>query len=103
MNVRGDYINALNLSIFLNNINNDENYDEYKNLIILDLKHLKIGLLANEIYNIRSLKPEEFILNTDSKFHTGYIMGDIFNNNTLFSILNIEKVINDEKLYITQK
>lgn len=103
VSVRGDYVNALNLSFFLKGIDSNEKYLEYKNLIILDIKHLKIGLLANEIFNIRSLKPEEFILNTDSKFHTGYIMGDIFNDNKLFSILNIEKIINDEKLYITQK
>lgn len=103
VSVRGDYVNALNLSFFLRGIDINEKYVEYKNLIILDIKHLKIGLLANEIFNIRSLKPEEFILNTDSKFHSGYIMGDIFNDNKLFSILNIEKIINDEKLYITQK
>lgn len=104
VNVRGDYINALNLSLFLNSLDCEEpEADNYKNLIILDLKHLKIGLLANEIYNIRSLKHDEFILNTDSKFHTGYITGDIFNDNKLFSILNIEKIINDEKLYIAQK
>lgn len=103
VSVRGDYINALNLPIFLNNTSSNESSFDYKNFIILDLKHLKIGLLANEIYNIRSLKPEEFILNTESKLHTGYILGDIFNDNKLFSILNIERVINDEKLYITQK
>lgn len=104
VNVRGNYINALDLSLFLK-CQNDEGkkFEEYKKLIILDLKHLKIGLLANEIYNIRRLKADEFILNTDSKFHTGYIMGDIFNDNKLFSILNIEKIINDEKLYISQK
>ena len=103
VNVRGDYINALSLSIFLNNTVNDNVNEKYKNLIILDIKHLKIGILAHEIFNIHSLKPEEFVLNIDSKFHTGYITGDIFNNNKLFSILNIEKIINDEKLYITQK
>lgn len=101
VSIRGNYINALDLKLFMG-LSESKNEENYKNLIILNIENLNLGLLANEIFDIEPVGANNFIIKADSKFESLYISSEFCKNGKIFSILNIDKIINDKKLYIKQ-
>ena len=96
INVRGEFLVVLDLKRFLNNDTN--NTQEGGKLIIAEGKNFDIALLVDDIKYIRNLKnitAEQ--LNTHN---SGYIYSEIMEENVLYSVLNFEKIVNDDKLYI---
>ncbi|MBR1680355.1 chemotaxis protein CheW [bacterium] len=99
MTVRGEFITVLNLKNFLNLTNTD--YTAKTKVIIINSDALKLGLLVDEIYEILNV-PEDKISNRDFSAENNFINAEIIDNNTVKPILNIEKLLSDEKLFINE-
>lgn len=100
INLKGDFLVVLDLKRFLNNDKNNEN--EGSKLIIVESQNFNIALLVDDIKfirNLENLKSEEFNVNNACP----YISAEFMEEGELYNILNFEKIINDERLYINIK
>lgn len=100
INIKGEFLTLLDLALFLNF--NQIKEQDYKNLIIIENQNISIGLLVNEIYKIKSFRSNDLVKRTDSQFESKYSIADIIEDNKVYSILNVDKILNDDKLYIKQ-
>ena len=93
VNIKGEFLLVLDLRKFLNG--SSENYEEGAKLIITEGKNFNIALLVDEIKYIKTLKNVQPNINSSN-----YISAEIMEENELNSIINFEKIINDERLFI---
>ncbi len=96
INLRGDFLVVIDLKSFLNSTNNPT--IKSNKIIIVEGKNYNLALLVDDIKYIKNLKDVQPSVFTDE--NSKYIYSEFMENNQLYSILNIEKIINDEKLYI---
>ncbi len=97
INIKGDFLLVLDLKKFLHN--QSSTYNESSKLIITEGKNFNLALLVDDIKYIKTLKnitPD----NTQTSAATNYIYSEIMEENELRSIINFEKIVNDERLYI---
>ena len=96
INIKGEFLVVIDLKKFLNN--SSQNDKKAGKLIIVEGKNFDIAFLVDEIKYIKNLKnlPKSPV-NMDG---ATYIYSEIMEENVLYSILNFEKIINDERLYI---
>ncbi len=99
MTLRGDFITILNLKKFLN-LSKIE-YSDKSKVIIINSNTLKLGFLVDDIYEILNIS-EDKINNREFNTENTYISTEIIDNNTVKPILNIEKLLSDEKLFINE-
>jgi len=96
INLKGEFIVVIDLKHFLNNSNNDSK--EGNKLIIAEGKNFNIAFLVDDIKLIKNiqriLQPNIYSVNS------AYIYSEFMEEGELYSILNFEKIINDERLYI---
>ena len=96
INLKGDFLVVLDLKRFLNNDINT--IHEGSKLIIAKGKDFNIAILVDEIKYIKNLK------NIDNhrtfSGNSKYISSEFMEDDQLYSILNFEKIINDDRLYI---
>ncbi len=100
INIKGEFLTLLDLALFLNF--NQIKEQEYKNLIIIENQNISIGLLVNEIYKIKNCRSNDLVKRTENQFESRYSSADIIEDNKVYSILNVDKILNDDKLYIKQ-
>ena len=96
INLRGEFLVVVDLEKFLNE--NSTKQKETTKLIIVEGKNFNIGLLVDDIKYIKDLKNVQ-----KTTMYTGnskYIYSEFIEEDVLYSILNFEKIINDEKIYI---
>lgn len=99
INLRGDFVTILNLKKFLNIPLNNE--IESKKILLLDAKEYKIALLVDEIITIRSIDNDRLITRSANKFESKYTLAEFLEDEKVFYILNAEKILSDERLYIS--
>ncbi|MBQ3642223.1 chemotaxis protein CheW [bacterium] len=97
VNIKGDYLVVIDLKRFLRN---DLNILRPENkLIITHGENFDIAFMVDDVKYIKALdKIQNF--NQDIMHNSEYILAEFTEENELYSILNFEKIINDEKLYI---
>lgn len=94
MNLRGDYITVINLKKFLGldlTVVPDK-----KPVVIIKGNELKLALLIdkiNELFEFQETMPQE---SADSYYATEFIY-----NQTLYTELNIEKIVADKRIIVT--
>lgn len=96
INQKGEFLVVVDLKTFLND--NNKSDKQGNKIIIVEGKNFNIALLVDEIkyiQNIKKIQPAVF-----SDENSKYIYSEFMENDTLYSIINIEKIINDERLYI---
>lgn len=98
INLRGEFITILNLKEFLNL--NTKNQISPKGLIVLYSKECRIGILADEMHSIENIDNDKLVHKSSSKFDSKYVMAEVIEKEKVYNILNIEKILNDEKLFI---
>ncbi|MBE7705114.1 MAG: hypothetical protein E7Z90_04790 [Cyanobacteria bacterium SIG29] len=98
INLKGDFLVVLDLKKFLND--NTTNNEEGK-LIIVESNNFDLALLVDEIKYIKNLKNIKF--QEQNQNNNSYILTEFMEENELYSILNFEKIINDERIYINIK
>ena len=100
INLKGEFLVVLDLKKFLNN--DREGTQEGSKLIIVESNNFNLALLVDEIKFIKNLK--NINLSELSSFNNSpYICYEFMEENELYSILNFEKIINDERIYINIK
>lgn len=100
INLKGDFLVVLDLKKFLNN--DRKGAKEGTKLIIVESKNFNLALMVDDIKFIKHLKNLGDIDTTISN-SSPYISAEFMENDELYSILNFDKIINDERLYINIK
>ena len=98
-NLRGDFISIVNFKKFLG-IDSSKTIKEGSMLIVLDLKEFKLALLVDKIIDIVTVTSSQVVNKLDSKFETKYVMSELYIDNNVISVLNLDKLLADERLYI---
>ena len=94
MNLRGDYITVLNLKKFLDFP--QDTVSDKNPVIIIESNELTLALLIDKINELFDYQ-EDGILNAGDS----YFAGEFIYNETLYTVLNIEKIASDKKIIIT--
>ena len=94
MNLRGDYITVINLKNFLD-LGSTVNYDK-KPVIIVKYNELKLALLIDKINELFEFQDDGVDNSGD-----GYFSKEFIYNETLYTILNVEKITEDKRIVIT--
>ena len=96
VSVKGEFLLVVNLKRFLNKDNTNIVNDG--KLIVVEGPNFNIAFLVDNIKYIKSFKDIQKLKMYSS--NADYIYAEFMENNELYSILNFEKIINDERLYI---
>ncbi len=94
MNLRGDFITVIDLKVFLGMEKEDD--DNKKPIIIVENEDLTLALQIDKINELFEV-PDE-VLPKNSENSTTF---DIINNEKMHTILNIDRMLKDKRLFIT--
>ena len=94
MNLRGDYITVINLRNFLD-LDSTVNYEK-KPVIIVKYNELKLAFLIDKINELFEFQDDEV-----DNSGVGYFSKEFIYNDTLYTILNVEKIMEDKRIVIT--
>ncbi len=98
INLRGDFVTIIDLTEFLGVQKSDNNVP--KKILVFESKDYKLAVLVDDIIGIKSINNDKFIHKSSSKFDAKYTMAEIIEDEKIYNILNVEKIINDERLFI---
>lgn len=101
--LKGDFVVIMNLKEFLGisgHTTKTTESSEKNNIIIVDGPDFKLGLLVDEILSIVSL-PEELIRRNQNN-QNKYILSEAVLDDNLYTILDLQNIFSDERLYIEQ-
>lgn len=94
MNLRGDYITVINLRNFLD-LDSTVIYEK-KPVIIVKYNELKLAFLIDKINELFEFQDDGVDNSGD-----GYFSKEFIYNDTLYTILNVEKIMEDKRIVIT--
>ncbi len=94
MNLRGDYITVINLKNFLGL--EAGVVTEKKPVIIIKCNELKLAFLIDKINELFEFQQDDI-----NDLSDGYFSNEFIYNNTLYTILNVEKIASDKRIIIT--
>ena len=94
MNLRGDYITVINLKKFLSLPETTKS--EKKPVIIIKCNELKLALLIDRINELFDYQETQIEKNNDSYYSLEFV-----HNNSLYTLLNIDKITSDKKIIVT--
>ena len=94
MNLRGDYITVINLKNFLDL--EAGVVTEKKPVIIIKCNELKLAFLIDKINELFEFQQDDI-----NDLGDGYFSNEFIYNNTLYTILNVEKIASDKRIIIT--
>ena len=94
MNLRGDYITVINLKNFLGL--EAGVVTEKKPVIIIKCNELKMAFLIDKINELFEFQQDDI-----NDLGDGYFSNEFIYNNTLYTILNVEKIASDKRIIIT--
>jgi len=94
MNLRGDYITVLNLKKFLG-LPFDESQSK-KSVVIVKYDEMQLALLIDKINELFEFEEMPTSSSSDSYYDCQFI-----NEQTLYTVLNIEKIVSDKRIVVT--
>ena len=94
MNLRGDYITVINLKRFLGL--DSTIIPDKKPVVIIKCNELKLALLIDKINELFEFQENDILEPGE-----GYFANEFIYNETLYTILNIEKITSDKRIIIT--
>ena len=101
MTYRGDFITVINTKKFLNL--SDYEYNDKKKVIVVVSPEFKVGFLVEDVYDIVYIQEEQMQNKMlHQKQDEKYILAEIIEDNNINFILNMEKILTDEKMYIDE-
>lgn len=100
INLRGEFITIIDIKSFLQ-IPKSKTTDKTK-IIVIQSKGLQIGLVVDDVFNIINIPHEKLNHNTTAKFEQRkYTSAEvIFKGLGVMSVFDLEKFLEDERLYI---
>lgn len=96
INIKGEFLILIDLKNFLNP--NLSMKDSTNKVIILEGNNYNIAILVDEIKHIKTIHNINPTINDDK--NSKYIYAEFVENDVLYNIINIEKIFDDERLYI---
>jgi len=91
--IRGEYITVLNLKKLLNL--KDINLPQKISSIVIHDKNIKVAVAIDEILEVVDI-PEMLLDNTNTK----QVSKEIIVNKQIYSLINVENLLNDKRLYV---
>lgn len=96
ISVRGEFIVVIDLKRFLNDTAND--IQEGSKLIVVECNGFNLAFLVDEIKYIKNLNNN--VTSKQTLTTSKYIYSEFVEEDELYGILNFDKIVNDERLYI---
>lgn len=98
INLKGDFYTVISLKEFIGFKNLNEKPEE--KIIVIESKDLKLAFLVDDIIDVMNVSKEQIQNKNDLKLDDLFINAEIYADNKVYNMLNIEKLIEDKKLYI---
>lgn len=106
INLKGNFYSIIDLKKFIGfdetaqteDTEQEQNSD--KKAIVIDSPELKLALLVDEINNIINISKECIEPKNDLSLDNLFINAEAYIDNKVYNILNLDKLINDERLYV---
>lgn len=101
INLKGSFYSVLDLKKFIGLQTKDENrnLDEGR-VIVLESTELKLALWVDDILDIVNIAKENIETKNDQRLDSLFIKSEAYIDREIYNILNLDKLINDERLYI---
>lgn len=96
INIKGQFLVVLDLKCFLNGEITQMNNSS--KMIVVEGKNFNIALLVDDVKYIKSI--DSRYLTVPNSEISKYIFSEFEEDGKIYSIINFEKIINDDKLYI---
>lgn len=102
INLKGDFYTVVDLKNFINIECEEKSQQKTREskLIVLDSTELKLAFLVDEIIDIINISEDYIKHKSNVNLDKLYIKAEAYIENKVLNILNIEKLIGDERLYI---
>ncbi len=101
INLRGDFYTIINLEEFLGIDNVSEaKKKSQRQVIIVDSEEFKLGFIVDSIKTIINISSDEFVHKVNPKFESKYTLADFIQEDMVYTVLNMEKILTDEKLFV---
>ena len=104
INHKGNFYTVMDLKKFigLEDKNSEIHHDDLsdKKIIVLESSELKLALLVDDIVNIINIAKESMEVKNDMALDNMFIQAEAFIDNQVYNILNVDKLINDKRLYV---
>lgn len=102
INLKGNFYSVVHLKKFIGFDSDTESCEKFKDgkVIVIESTELKFALYVDEILNIVNIPKENIEVKNDIKLDNIFIKAEAYMDNKVYNILNIDKLINDERLYV---
>ncbi len=106
INLKGNFYTVLDLKDFIalappkDEENNHEIKDQDKKIIVIESSELKLAFLVDDILDIINISKEAIEQKNDMALDNLYIKAEAYIDKKVYNILNVDKIINDKRLYI---
>lgn len=100
INLRGEFLTLVDIKHFLNIPPSD--ISNKTKIIVIKSQDLKIGILVDEVFDMVNISHEQLNNDNSAKYEKNkFTFANIIcDNKSVMSVLNIEKLLQDERLYI---
>lgn len=96
INIKGQFLLTLDLKCLLNG--EKSQMSQSSKIIVVEGKNFNLALLVDDVKYIKSINTD-FLTVPDSEI-SKYIFSEFEEDGKLYSIINFDKIINDERIYI---
>ena len=101
INLKGSFYTVLDLKKFIGfETKNKSRTPENGKVIVIDSTELKLALWVDDIVDIINIAKENIETKNDQQLDSLFIKAEAYINKDVYNILNLDKLINDERLYI---
>ena len=107
INLKGNFYTVVDLADFIgiapsktDNEKDDEIKLQDKKIVVIDSVELKLAFLADEILDIINIAKENIEQKNDMNLDDLYIKAEVYIDGKVYNILNVDKIINDKRLYV---
>ena len=108
INLKGNFYTVIDLKKFIgfDDLNQESDIEQKsqkindKKIIVVESSELKLAFLVDEIVNILNIAKENIEPKNEMLLDKMYIQAEAYLSDKVYNILNVDKLINDERLYV---
>lgn len=108
INLKGNFYTVIDLKKFIGfeDLNQESDIGQKsqkindKKIIVVESSELKLAFLVDEIVNILNIAKENIEPKNEMLLDKMYIQAEAYLSDKVYNILNVDKLINDERLYV---
>lgn len=101
INLRGNFYTIIDLKSFLGfDYDTGGSKKSQRQVIVIDSEEFKLGFMVDSIKTIINISSDDFVHKVNPKFESKYTLADFIQDDVVYSVLNMEKILADEKLFI---